>query len=156
MPGREGALLHSASLVVTDVALAQTHLPFAGARSRPNTGSPAEDGGSGPGMGQGWVQHAPQELVSCESHQGHLWSPGVVLLAVSFQMAWCNHTWTSPSDVGAGGSSLLLPGSSAPCRVLVTRGCSLPAAGTSLCWHRMSWCSQRVGHQLSQGLTGSV
>lgn len=117
----------------TDVALARTHLPFAGARSWQSPGCPAQDGGSGPGMGQGWIQHAPQELASRESRQGHLRSPGVALPAASFQMTWYTHAWMSPSDVGAGGSSLFIPGSPAPRRVLVVRGCSLPTAGTSLC-----------------------
>lgn len=36
----QGALLHSTSSVVTDVALAQTHLPFAGARSWQSPGCP--------------------------------------------------------------------------------------------------------------------
>lgn len=67
MPGREGDLLHSSSSVVTHVALAWTHLPFAGARSWLNLGYPAQDGGSGPGMGQGWIQHTPQELANCET-----------------------------------------------------------------------------------------
>lgn len=44
--------------------------------------------------------------------QGDLQSPGVVLLLVSFQMAWCNHMWTP--DVGAVYSSL---------RVLLLSGC---------------------------------
>lgn len=79
-------------------------------------------------MGQGWIQHAPQELASRESRQGHLRSPGVALPAASFQMTWYTHAWMSPSDVGAGGSSLFIPGSPAPRRVLVVRGCSLPTA----------------------------
>lgn len=84
MPGRERTLLHSASSIVTDVALTWTHLPFGGARSWPNPGCPAQGGGSGPGMRQRWVQRAPQELASCECHQGHPRSPGVALLAASF------------------------------------------------------------------------
>lgn len=131
-PGGEDALLHSTSSAVTDVALTWTRLPFAGAGSWANPGCPAQDGGSGPGMGQGWVQHAPQELVSHESHQGHLQSHGVALLAAFFQTAWCKHALTSPSDMGTGRSSLL-SGSPAPRGVLVTWGSSLPTAGTSLC-----------------------
>lgn len=136
----QGALLHSASSVVTDVALAQTHLPFAGARSWQSPGCPAQDGGSGPGMGQGWVQHVPQELASRESRQGHLRSPGVALPAASFQMTWYTHAWMSPSDVGAACSSLgllLLAGcwwcGAVPCPQQVPRCAGVLARAAPVC-----------------------
>lgn len=80
-------------------------------------------------------------------------------MVASFQMAWCNHTWMSPSKVGAGGSSLFLPESPAPHRVLVTWGRSLPTAGylaVQMSWHGLPHCAPRVGHWQSQSVIGSM
>lgn len=102
-------------------------------------GRPAPDKGLGHGAGQDWAQPTPWELASHESHQGHVQSPGVVLLAASFQVTWCNHVWMSAVDVGEGESSLFVPGSPAPRWVLVMQGCSLLQLGPccELCWHRL-------------------
>lgn len=66
MPGKEGALLCSASSVVTDVALAWTHLPFAGARSWLNPG--CSEWGIEPWNGTGLG-------TTCSPGAGKLWKP---------------------------------------------------------------------------------